>query len=80
MTDEEKAKIAEAAAKKAERAAARQVGGGLNPFAVLVMLLAISMGEKRIQQSVMCARKSEREQLVLALRAIHSASVDYGSC
>lgn len=43
LTDEEKAKIAEEAARKAERAS-RQ-GGGLNPLAVLLLLLAISMGE-----------------------------------
>ncbi|CAN0102626.1 unnamed protein product, partial [Pylaiella littoralis] len=43
LTDEEKAAIAEAAARKAEKAA-RQ-GGGLNPLAVLVLLLAISVGE-----------------------------------
>ncbi|CAB1109442.1 unnamed protein product [Ectocarpus sp. CCAP 1310/34] len=42
LTDEERAKIAQEAAKKAERAS-RQ-GGGLNPLAVLVLLLAISIG------------------------------------
>ncbi|CAM9441075.1 unnamed protein product [Scytosiphon promiscuus] len=48
LTDEEKAKIAEEAARKAERAS-RQ-GGGLNPFAVLLLLLAISMGYYYSQQ------------------------------
>eukprot|EP00903_Cladosiphon_okamuranus_P008852 g8476.t1 len=50
LTEEEKAQIAEAAAKKAERAAARQVGRGLNPLAVLVMILAISVGYYYSQQ------------------------------
>lgn len=43
LTEEEKAKIAEEVAKKAERANSK--GGGLNPLAVLVLLLAISVGK-----------------------------------
>lgn len=43
LSEEEKAKIADEAAKKVERA--NRQGGGLNPLAVLVLLLAISIGE-----------------------------------
>lgn len=43
LTEEEKEKVALAAAKKAERATRK--GGGLNPLAVLFLVLAISIGE-----------------------------------
>lgn len=43
MTPEERAKLAAAAEAKAAKAAAR-TGGGLNPLAVLVMLVAIILG------------------------------------
>lgn len=44
LTEEEKAKLAEEAAKKAQRK--HQEGGGLNPLAVLFLLLAIAVGEQ----------------------------------
>ena len=43
MTEEERAKLAAAAEAKAAKAAARK-GGGLNPLAVLAMLVAIIIG------------------------------------
>ncbi|CAN0465526.1 unnamed protein product, partial [Ascophyllum nodosum] len=43
LTEEEKENIALAAAKKLERASRKS--GGLNPLAVLLLLLAISLGE-----------------------------------
>lgn len=43
LTEEEKKKIAMVAAKKAERA--NRKGGGLNPLAVLFLVLAIAVGE-----------------------------------
>lgn len=43
LTEEEKAKIAAAAAKKAARK--HKEAGGLNPLAVLFLLLAIAIGE-----------------------------------
>lgn len=51
LTEEEKAKIAEEALKKAERA--NRAGGGLNPFAVLILLLAISVGKSHSAQGSM---------------------------
>ncbi|CAN0393394.1 unnamed protein product [Laminaria digitata] len=44
LSADEQTKIADEAAKKAERAG--RSGGGLNPLAVLFLLLAISIGER----------------------------------
>ncbi|CAM9174162.1 unnamed protein product [Sphacelaria rigidula] len=45
LTEEEKEQLAVEAAKKAARK--HKEGGGLNPLAVLVLLLAIAVGESR---------------------------------